>query len=42
VFNQVDYGDTSFNPIFRAWGDSIRVGMLQLQGRPTNVLATKQ
>jgi Protein of unknown function (DUF3313) len=42
VFNQVDYGDTAFNPLFRAWGDSIRVGMLQLQGRPTEAVTTKQ
>ena len=40
AFNQVEYGDTAFNPIFRAWGDSIRLGLLQLQGRSKDALAT--
>jgi len=40
AFNQVEYGDTAFKPIFRAWGDSIRLGMLQLQGRSKDTLAT--
>jgi Protein of unknown function (DUF3313) len=39
AFNQVDHGDTGFNQIFRAWGDSIRLGMLQLQGRSSDALA---
>jgi len=33
AFNQVEYGDPALNPIFRAWGDSVRRGLLQLQGR---------
>lgn len=33
AFNQVQAGDPAFNPIFRAWGDSIRSGLMQLQGR---------
>jgi Protein of unknown function (DUF3313) len=40
AFNQVEYGDTAFNQTFRAWGDSIRLGMLQLQGRSKDALAT--
>jgi hypothetical protein len=33
AFNQVEAGDPVFNPIFRSWGDSMRLGLLQLQGR---------
>ena len=33
AFNQVQEGDSALNQIFRAWGDSIRLGLLQLQGR---------
>jgi hypothetical protein len=38
AFNQVQAGDPAFNPIFRAWGDSIRIGLMQLQGRSTDPL----
>ncbi len=33
AFNQVTNGDPAFNLIFRGWGDSIRLSLLQLQGR---------
>ncbi len=33
AFNQVEAGDPVLNPIFRTWGDSMRLGLLQLQGR---------
>jgi hypothetical protein len=39
AFHQVDNDDPAYNLIFRAWGNSIRRGMLQLQGRSTDPLA---
>ncbi len=33
AFNQVQGDNPAFNRIFRAWGNSIRLGLLQLQGR---------
>jgi hypothetical protein len=33
AFNQVKAGDPAFSSVFRAWGDSVRQGLLQLQGR---------
>jgi hypothetical protein len=33
AFNQVQGDNPAFNKIFRAWGNSIRIGLLQLQGR---------
>ncbi len=38
AFNQVEIGDPALNPLFRAWGDSIRLGLLQLQGRSSGPL----
>ena len=39
AFHQVDNDDPAANLIFRAWGNSIRRGMLQLQGRTSDPLA---
>jgi hypothetical protein len=39
AFNNVDDHDPAINLIFRAWGNSIRRGMLQLQGRTNDPLA---
>lgn len=39
AFNQVDNDDPAIDLIFRAWGNSIRRGMLQLQGRSNDPLA---
>jgi Protein of unknown function (DUF3313) len=33
AFNQVDAGDAAYNPVFRTLGDSMRLGLLQLQER---------
>jgi hypothetical protein len=38
AFNQVDNDDLAINLIFRAWGNSIRRGMLQFQGRSNDSL----
>jgi hypothetical protein len=38
AFNQVEAGDPALNTIFRAWGNSLRVGLLQLQGRSSGPL----
>ena len=40
AFNQVDNADPAVNLIFRSWGNSIRRGILQLQGRSSDPLAT--
>lgn len=39
AFNNVDDHDPAINLIFRAWGNSIRRGMLQMQGRTHDPLA---
>jgi hypothetical protein len=39
TFNQVDNDDPAIDLIFRSWGNSIRRGMLQLQGRSNDPLA---
>ncbi|NQX88123.1 MAG: DUF3313 family protein [Halioglobus sp.] len=39
AFNQVENDDPAIDLIFRAWGNSIRRGMLQLQGRTYDPLA---
>jgi hypothetical protein len=39
AFHQVDNDDPAVNLIFRTWGNSIRRGMLQLQGRASDPLA---
>lgn len=39
AFNQVDNDDPAIDLIFRSWGNSIRRGMLQLQGRTSDPLA---
>jgi hypothetical protein len=39
AFNQVDNDDPAIDLIFRSWGNSIRRGMLQLQGRSNDPLA---
>ena len=39
AFNQVENDDPAINLIFRSWGNSIRRGMLQLQGRSNDPLA---
>jgi hypothetical protein len=39
AFNQVEAGDPAFNRIFRAWGNSLRIGLLELQGRSKGPLA---
>ena len=39
AFNQVDNDDPSIDLIFRSWGNSIRRGMLPLQGRSNDPLA---
>jgi hypothetical protein len=39
AFNRVENDDPAFNLIFRAWGDSIRLGLLQLQGRSKDISA---
>lgn len=39
AFHQVDNIDPAANLIFRAWGNSIRRGMLQLQGRSSDPLS---
>jgi hypothetical protein len=39
AFHQVDNDTPAVNLIFRAWGNSIRRGMLQLQGRSSDPLA---
>ena len=39
AFHQVGNDDPAVNLIFRAWGNSIRRGMLQLQGRSSDPLA---
>lgn len=38
-FNQIDNDDPAIDLIFRSWGNSIRRGMLQLQGRASDPLA---
>jgi len=35
AFNQVKKDDPALNPVFRAWGEAIRAGLLQAQGRPS-------
>lgn len=39
AFHQVDNDDPALDLIFRSWGNSIRRGMLQLQGRTSDPLA---
>lgn len=39
AFHQVDNDDPAIDLIFRSWGNSIRRGMLQLQGRSSDPLA---
>jgi len=39
AFHQVENDDPGINLIFRSWGNSIRRGMLQLQGRTNDPLA---
>lgn len=39
AFNQVDNDDPAIDLIFRSWGNSIRRGVLQLQGRSNDPLA---
>ncbi|MCP4467863.1 MAG: DUF3313 domain-containing protein [Halieaceae bacterium] len=39
AFNQLDNQDAAVDAIFRAWGNSIRRGMLALQGRSSDPLA---
>lgn len=39
AFNQLDNQDAAVDAIFRAWGNSIRRGMLTLQGRSSDPLA---
>lgn len=39
AFHQVGNDDPAVNLIFRSWGNSIRRGMLQLQGRSSDPLA---
>ena len=39
AFNQVDNDDPAVDLIFRAWGNSMRRGMLHLQGRSSDPLA---
>jgi hypothetical protein len=39
VFSQVGNNDPAINLIFQSWGNSIRRGMLQLQGRSNDPLA---
>lgn len=39
AFNQVGNDDPAVNLIFRSWGNSIRRGMLHLQGRSSDPLA---
>jgi hypothetical protein len=39
AFNQVTNNDSAVNLIFRAWGNSMRRGILQLQGRSSDPLA---
>ena len=39
AFHDVDNDDPAANLIFRAWGNSIRRGMLQLQGRSSDPLS---
>ena len=34
AFNQVQKGDPAVSAVFRAWGDALRRGLLQAQGRP--------
>lgn len=34
AFNQVKKDDPALNPVFRAWAESVRNGLLQAQGRP--------
>lgn len=40
AFNQVEAGDPALSKIFRAWGNSLRLGLLQLQGRSPGALAS--
>jgi hypothetical protein len=40
AFHQVGNNDPAVNLIFRSWGNSIRRGMLQLQGRSSDPLST--
>ena len=40
AFHQVGNDDPAVNLIFRSWGNSIRRGMLQLQGRSSDPLST--
>jgi hypothetical protein len=40
AFNQIDNESTAVAMIFRAWGNSMRRGILFLQGRATDPLAT--
>ena len=39
AFNQLENQDAAVDAIFRAWGNSIRRGMLALQGRSSDPLA---
>ena len=39
AFNEVLNHNPALNRVFRAWGDSLRLGLLQLQGRATEPLA---
>ena len=39
AFNQVSNDDPAINLIFRSWGNSMRRGILQLQGRSSDPLA---
>ncbi|MDG2273627.1 MAG: hypothetical protein P8L39_15125, partial [Halioglobus sp.] len=39
AFNQVQNDDPAIDLIFRSWGNSIRRGVLQLQGRSNDPLA---
>jgi len=39
AFNQVDNDDPAVDLIFRSWGNSMRRGMLHLQGRSSDPLA---
>jgi hypothetical protein len=39
AFNQVENDDEAIDVIFRSWGNTIRRGMLQLQGRSNDPLA---
>jgi hypothetical protein len=40
AFNQVDSGDPALSGIFHSWGEGIRLGVLQLQGRSDGQVIT--